>query len=232
MTTRSSARFCHLEMVSIFSAAMMVMMITTITITMFNFISLWRWKWGSSQAILFVSSHLYPHLDQTKQPPYTAGKWHWECFAGSITATFNLFCVSYTLERWRLDGASNSSVCNCEPCFEMMKYVTSFLATSKQHLIIISRRLHQFFSMIAPVIRIFDDDHLPRKCFAHIRHPLLDLESFTFDFERLDVEIFRVLTLTDIYTIMICAHVTICAYYLLRLLMAIVGGSSTPTKPG
>ena len=78
---------------------------------------------------------------------------------------------------------------------------------------------------VAPVIRISDDDHLPRKCFAHIRHSLLDLESLTFDFERLDVEIFIVL----IYTIMISAHVTICAYYLLRLLMAIVEGSSTPS---
>ena len=75
------------------------------------------------------------------------------------------------------------------------------------------------------MIRISDDDHLPRKCFAHIRHSLLDLESLTFDFERLDVEIFIVL----IYTIMISAHVTICAYYLLRLLMAIVEGSSTPS---
>ena len=84
-----------------------------------------------------------------------------------------------------------------------------------------------FFTLffVAPVIRISDDDHLPRKCFAHIRHSLLDLESLTFDFERLYVEIFRVL----IYTIMISAHVTICAYYLLRLLMAIVEGSSTPS---
>ena len=78
---------------------------------------------------------------------------------------------------------------------------------------------------IAPVIRISDDDHLPRKCFAHIRHSLLDLESLTFEFERLDVEIFRVL----IYTIMISAHVTICAYYLLRVLMLPVEGSSTPS---
>ena len=110
----------------------------------------------------------------------------------------------------------------------MMKYVTSFLATSKKYLISISRRLHQsflHFFFVAPVIRISDDDHLPRKCFAHIRHSLLDLESLTFEFERLDVEIFRVL----IYTIMISAHVTICAYYLLRLLMAIVEGSSTPS---
>ena len=55
------------------------------------------------------------------------------------------------------------------------------------------------FLLIAPVIRISDDDHLPRKCFAHIRHSLLDLESLTFDFERLDVEIFIVLTLSYIY---------------------------------
>ena len=45
----------------------------------------------------------------------------------------NLFWISYTLdsllEGWRLDGAFNSSVSNCEPCSEMMKYVTSFLAS-------------------------------------------------------------------------------------------------------
>ena len=101
-----------------------------------------------------------------------------------------------------MDGAFNSSVSNCEPRSEMMKYVTSFLATSKKYLISISRRLHQsflHFFFVAPVIRISDDDHLPRKCFAHIRHSLLDLESLTFEFERLDVEIFIVLTLSYLY---------------------------------
>ena len=139
MTTRSSARFCHLEMI-----------ITTI----FNFILLWRWIWDSSQALIFVSSHLYLHFDQIKQPSYSSGKWHRECvtyrkYYSSFQCYSNLFCISYTpdslLDGWRLDGAFNSSVCNCEPCSEMMKYVTSFIATSKQHLIIISKRLHQFF---------------------------------------------------------------------------------------
>ena len=61
----------------------------------------------------------------------------------------NLFCISYTLdsllEGWRLDGAFNSSVSNCEPRSEMMKYVTSFLATSKKYLISISKKLQQIF---------------------------------------------------------------------------------------
>ena len=158
-------------MVAILSAVTMVMIITTITMNIFNFILAWRWIKDSSQAILLVTSHFYPHFDQTKQ----------------------FVIASHVLRWWN------------------MSYVTSFLATSKQHLIIISRRLHQFFDtfFIAPVIRISDDDHHPRKCFAHIHHSLLDLESLTFDFERLDVEIFIVL----IYTIMICAHVTICIIY-------------------
>ena len=80
------------------------------------------------------------------------------------------------------------------------------------------------FQEIAPVIRISDDDQLPRKCFAHIRHSLLDLESLTFEFERLDVEIFIVLTLSYLYN----HDLRSCDYLCILSIMRPDGASGQP----
>ena len=189
MTTRSSARFCYLglEMVSILSAAMMVMIITTITITILNFVSLWRWIWGSYQAILFVSSDLNPHLGQTKQPPYTLGKWYWECVTWRITFSATVICFGSHILLIPCLTAEAWMVLSIVP-FVIASHVLrwwnlSHLFSPPQSSILSSfpRDCTSFFDtfFIAPVIRISDDDQLPRKCFAHIHHSLLVLESLT-----------------------------------------------------